>query len=622
MRHTLRPARPHSLRDALVSVGFASLCVLAACGGDPKAAGNDTGSNAVNASAPPSAPLKALFAASDEAVLKRNPIVGIFRGDLRFTGTFGEYESDAYYAAEKAAAQQELAALDSIKRESLNANDQVSYDAFKWQRTTDLKGFDPEILDAIKVRPIDHFNGFHMQFVDVSSGQGAARFKTLKDYDDGLERLHGFARELDTTLVKFQAGVASGVVHPKVVTKNLIEQLGTLIKQGVDSSPMYAPVKKFPGDIPKADQIRLADGYREAMQQEVIPSFTRLKSYLSDTYLKASRDTVGLSGMKGGPALYRYLVLTNTTTSLTPDSIHRLGLSEVARIRAAMEAIKTQVAFTGTLHDFFEDIRSNPKFQPTSKQALKDGYESIGERVNKTVPKLFSTVPKTPLEIRAVPAFLEKNQAGGYYQQGTPDGSRPGYFYYNTYDLKSRSTPGMETLFLHEAVPGHHFQISIAQENDALPNFQRFGGNNAFVEGWALYAESLGPELGMFVDPYQHFGSLNDEMLRAMRLVVDTGLHDKNWTRDQAIAYMLDNSAMGRTDATAEVERYIAIPGQALGYKIGQLTIRRLRTEAERALGPKFDVRAFHAQVLTTGALPLEVLEAKINRWIESQKGQ
>jgi uncharacterized protein (DUF885 family) len=593
-----------------------SAALVAACASDSPSRDAAGG----NSSAPPSAALKAVFAASDEAMLVRDPMAGIFRGDLRHTATFGEYQSDAYYAAEKAAAEHDLAALDSIPRTSLNENDQISYDAFKWQRSMDLRGYQPALLNVTKVRPIDHFNGFHALFVDLSSGQGAARFQTVKDYDDGLERLKGYARELDTTRVKFEAGLASGVVHPKLVTANVIKQLDDFIRLGVDSSPLMGPVGKFPGDVPKVDQLRLADGYREVMREQVVPAFTRLRRFLRDTYLPKSRDSVGLSAMPGGPALYTYLVALNTTTTLSPDSIHTLGLSEVARITAAMETIRATVGFRGDLKAFFNDLRTNPKYQPVSKTALREGYEAIGRRVDDKVQTLFSTIPKSPLEIRAVPAFLEQSQAGGYYQQGTPDGTRPGYFYYNTYDLPSRSVWSMETLFLHEGAPGHHFQISLAQENDALPKFQRFGGNNAYVEGWALYAESLGPELGLFVDPLQRFGSLNEEMLRAMRLVVDTGLHLKGWTRDQAIAYMLDHSAMGRTDATTEVERYIAMPAQALSYKIGQLTIRALRTKAEQALGPKFDIRAFHAQVLMSGALPLEVLQAKIDRWIASQR--
>ncbi len=567
-------------------------------------------------SAPPSARLKQLFADSDEAMLQRNPLAGIFRGDLRYTSTFGEYQSDAYYAKELTAIDRDLAALDSIDPSTLNAADRLSHETFRWQRRMERRGFDPEILQVVKVRPIDHFNGFHTFFVDLSSGQGAARFSTLKDYEDGLERLRGFARQLDTTRVKFEAGLAAGIVHPKLVTENVIKQLDGFIRQGVDSLPLYAPVRVMPADIPKADQLRLADGYREVIQREIQPAFRRLRSYLHDTYLPAARDSVGLSAMPGGAALYRYLVAVNTTTSLTPDSIHRVGLREVARIRGEMEQVKAEVKFDGTLAAFFDDVRTNPKFQPASREALRTGYEDIGKRVDARVRSLFGVIPKAPMVIRAVPDFLEQSQAAGYYQQGTPDGSRPGIFYFNTYDLPSRSITGMETLYLHEGVPGHHFQISLAQEDESLPSFQRFGGNNAFVEGWALYAESLGPELGMFTDPYQRFGSLNDEMLRAMRLVVDVGLHEKGWTRDQAITYMLENSAMGRTDAVSEVERYIAMPGQALGYKVGQLTIRRLRTKAEEALGDNFDIREFHAQVLTSGALPLEVLEAKIDRWI------
>jgi uncharacterized protein (DUF885 family) len=287
-----------------------------------------------------------------------------------------------------------------------------------------------------------------------------------------------------------------------------------------------------------------------------------------------------------------------------------------------MEEVKTRVGFKGTLPEFFNFIRTDPQFKPKSKEDLTERYYAVGKRVDGTVGNLFSTLPKAKLEIRPVPAFREKNDAGGSYQQGTPDGSRPGVFYFNTSDLPSRTTPGIETLYLHEAVPGHHFQISLAQENESLPPFQRFGGNTAFVEGWALYAESLGPELGMFKDPYQLQGRYDDEMLRAMRLVVDTGLHSKGWTRDQAIQYMLDHSAMGKTDATAEVERYIAIPSQALAYKVGQLTISRLRAKAEKALGPKFDVRDFHAQVLMSGALPMAVLEQKIDDWIVSKGGR
>ena len=315
-------------------------------------------------------------------------------------------------------------------------------------------------------------------------------------------------------------------------------------------------------------------------------------------------EGVGLVHMKGGAQLYSYLIEQNTTLPMTADQIHKLGLSEVARILTGMEAIKAQVGFTGTLPQFFEKLRADPAFKFKTKEGMREEFERVGKLVDLRVREQFSTIPKTAMEIRPVPEYKEKTDAGGSYQQGTPDGSRPGVFYYNSYDLPSRSKIGSETLYLHEAVPGHHFQISLAQENTALPPFMRFGGNTAYVEGWALYAETLWKELGVETDPYQRFGGLDDEMLRALRLVVDSGLHAKGWTRDRAIDYMLANSGMSRTDATIEVERYIAIPGQALAYKIGQLAILRLKAEAKAKLGAKFDARRFHAQVLMTGALP------------------
>jgi uncharacterized protein (DUF885 family) len=325
--------------------------------------------------------------------------------------------------------------------------------------------------------------------------------------------------------------------------------------------------------------------------------------------------------LPGGDRLYAHLARVNTTTDLTPDQIHRIGLENVARLHAEMEKVKVQVGFRGTLKEFFEHIRTDPKFKPKSREALTEGYYAIGKRVDATLPRLFRTMPRTRLEIRPVPALTEKGAARGSYNSGTLDGSRPGVFYFNAYDLPSRTTPGMETLYLHEGAPGHHFQISLSQENASLPNFQRFGGPTAFTEGWGLYAETLGPELGVYTDPYQYFGYLDSQLFRAIRLVVDTGIHSKGWTRDRTIQYILDNSSRGRSNATAETERYIAIPGQALAYKIGQLKISELRARAEQALGPRFDIREFHDQVLMSGALPLAVLEGKIDRWIASRRG-
>jgi uncharacterized protein (DUF885 family) len=324
--------------------------------------------------------------------------------------------------------------------------------------------------------------------------------------------------------------------------------------------------------------------------------------------------------MKGGDRLYGYLVQSTTTLPMTPEQIHQLGLREVARILKDFDKVRAEVGFKGDRHAFFDYMRTSPKFAPKSREQLSQDFYRIKTAVEAKVPQYFSLVPKTPLVIRPYPAYREKFEAGGSYDAGTPDGSRPGTFYFNAYDLPARFTWEETTLFLHEGEPGHHFQISLAQEDKNLPNFMRFGGNTAYVEGWALYSETLGYDMGFYKDPYQRFGTLNDEMLRAMRLVVDTGLHAKGWTRDQAIAYMLANSGESRTDATAEVERYIAIPSQAVAYKVGSLKLQELRDKAKSALGPRFDIREFHAQVLGSGALPLAILEAKIDRWIAAKK--
>lgn len=564
--------------------------------------------------------LKQLFTDSDEANLKRNPISALFRGDLRYADQLGDYVTDAYYAAERKATEAELKRLNAIDRAALNPTHQIAYDVFKWQSELALRGLQPDMLALTAVRPIDHFFGFHTFYPDLASGQGAAPFKTLADYENNLKRHREFIVLIDRAIGRFREGMKSGVVQPKLVINNVIDQLNLQLAQGIEGSTYYGPVRKFPEGISEADQSRLRTEYAATIKMGIVPAYIRLRDFLKNEYLPVSRDGVGLVAMKGGPKLYDYLIESNTTVKMSADEVHNLGLSEVARIRSQMDAIRVQTGFNGDLKAFFNYFRDDPKFKFSSKEDMRETFLAIGRKVDERVREQFSTIPKTPLEIRPVPDYKEKTDAGGSYNSGTPDGSRPGVFYYNSYDLPSRSKPESETLYLHEAVPGHHFQISLAQENQALPSFMRFGGNTAYAEGWALYAESLWKELGVESDPYYRFGGLNDEMLRAMRLVVDSGIHSKGWTRDQSIAYMLDNSGMSKTDATAEVERYIAIPGQALAYKIGQLTILKLKARAQAALGDKFDPREFHAQVLMTGALPMAVLEKKIDDWIASKR--
>ena len=566
----------------------------------------------------PAARLQKLFTDSDEASLKRNPLSALFRGDLRYADRLGDFGTEASYNAERAAGQSDLKALRAIPRAKLSPTDQIAYDVFEAQTVDGLKNLTPEILALTKVRPINHFFGIHTFYPTFASGKGAAPFKTVLDYDNNLKRHRDFVAAIDQSIVRFREGMGTGVVETKLTIRNVIDQLDAQLKQTPEDSPYYAPAKAIPATFSAADKARIPTEYRTAIADGIFPSYRRLRAFLADEYLAAAREEVGLSAMKGGNILYQRLIESTTTLPLKADAIHNIGLSEVARIRTGMEGVKAEVGFKGTLAEFFEHLRTDPKLKPASREALTQGYYDLGKKVDAVIGTYFSTLPKTKLEIRPYEAFREKFEAGGSYEPGTPDTKRPGVFYFNAYDLPSRTTPGMATLYLHEGAPGHHFQISLAQENTALPPFMRFGGNTAYVEGWALYAETLGYQMGFYKDPYQRFGTLSDEMLRAMRLVVDTGIHSKGWGRDQAITYMMSNSDMGKTDATAEVERYIAIPSQALAYKIGAMTIQRLRVKSEKELGPKFDIRKFHAQVLMTGALPLAVLEKKINDWIRA----
>jgi len=561
-----------------------------------------------------------LFKDSDEAYLKRNPLQALYRGDYRYADRLGDLYSDAHFQAEKAAAEQELAALAAIPRGQLSTDDQLAYDAFEFQTRDTLRGLQPDLLPLTEALPMNHFYGLHTEYPTISSGTGGAPYANANDYENGLKRNRDFAQNVDQAIAQWKKGEAEGVTDSKLTVRNMIEQLDSQLKLKPEDSPYWGPIKAFPKDMPAAERTRISGEYRRSITTVIYPALLRLHDFLKNEYLGHARAGVGLMYMKGGDRLYNYLVQSTTTLPITPEQIHALGLSEVARITKGFEKVQAEVGFKGTLQQFFDYMRSSPKFQPKTRAQLQNDFYRIRTAVDAKVPQYFSLVPKTPLVIRPYPPYREKFEAGGSYDAGTPDGSRPGTFYFNAYDLPARFTWEETTLFLHEGEPGHHFQISLAQEDKALPNFMRFGGNTAYVEGWALYAETLGYDMGFYKDPYQRFGTLNDEMLRAMRLVVDTGIHAKGWTRDQSIAYFLAHSGESRTDATAEVERYIAIPSQAVAYKLGSLTIQRLRDKAKADLGPKFDIREFHAEVLGSGALPLAILEAKIDRWIAAKK--
>ena len=598
-------------------LGCALMLALAApAAAQPRAAQTTSAS----ARATPHERLFRLFRESDEATLRRNPLQALYRGELRFAHGLGDLFSDAHFLGERTAAEHDLAALHAIPRDSLNPTDQVAYDVFDYTTRDTLRGLQPDVLKISEALPMNHFYGLHNDYPTIASGQSGGRFATIADFDEGLRRNRDFSTNVDEAIAQWRKGMSEGIVDTKLTVRNMIEQIDDQLKVAPEQSPYWTPMRVVPKTIAAADKARLARQYRESITGTVYPALKRLHDFLQNEYLPKARDCAGLMHLKGGDAYYRYLVQSATTTELTPDEIHDLGLAEVTRITGEFETVKQEIGFSGDLHAFFDEMRTDAKYQPKNRDQVLFDYYRLKSVVDAKLPELFSKLPKTQLVVLPYPPVRERYEAAAAYDAGTLDGARPGTFYFNTYDLPSRSTWDETTLFLHEGEPGHHVQISLAQENPALPAFMRFGGNTAFVEGWALYAETLGYDMGLYKDPYQRFGTLNDEMLRAVRLVVDTGLHTKGWTRDQAIDYMLSNTGMGRTDATAEVERYIAIPGQATAYKIGSMTIQRLRKKATEQLGDRFDIRAFHAQVLDSGALPLAILEEKIDRWIASVK--
>ncbi len=551
-----------------------------------------------------------------EASLKFNPIQATFVGDPRYNDQLPNFLSDDFREKTHAFNTEWLAKTKAIGPDGLSGQALLSYNIFVKQQQDQLDGerFRGELM------PIDQFNNLALLAVQLGSGTGAQPFATVKDYDDWLARAGKIPTIYDQAIANMREGIKAGIVQPKVLMLKVVPQFDAVIKDKPEDTAFWGPITTLPKDFPAADKARLTDAYRHMIADQLMPSYRKLRAYIADDYMAHTRDTVGMDALPDGQAWYAYSVRMMTTTDETPDQIHTIGLNEVARIKKQMDALRVKLEFKGDLQAFFHYLNTDKKFTFPTEKALLDGYNSVYAKVQKGVPRDFAIQPKAKFEIRPVEAYRAESAAGGSYQPPSEDGKRPGIFYVNTYDLPSRKTWEMEDLFLHEAIPGHHFQLSIQQEQTGLPMFRRFGGETSYAEGYALYCETIGYELGMYTDPYQKFGQLQNEQFRAMRLVVDTGLHSKGWTREQAIQYMLDNSAMSKTDVIAEVERYIAMPAQALAYKTGQMKITELRARAANELGAKFDVRAFHTELLKDGALPLAVLEMKIDRWVASQK--
>jgi uncharacterized protein (DUF885 family) len=560
--------------------------------------------------------LTALYDQYWEEMLRLNPLQATFQGDVRYNDQLPDFGSAEFRERSTAFTREWLQRIEAIGSDGLAGQDLLSYQIFVRNAKNSLES------DQYPgwMMPVSQMGSTASMAVQLGSGTGAQPFKTVKDYDNWLARGARLPVLFDTAIDNMRQGIKAGVVQPNALMTKVLPQLDALIKDKPEDTLFWGPIKSMPADFSAADKARLTSAYREMIGTQLMPAYRELRAFIADEYLPATRASYGRDKLPNGQAWYAFNARSSTTTDMSPAQIHRIGLDEVARIHGEIRKVMAQVGFKGDLGEFFAFMRTDKRFEYKSEDDLLKHYRGLEAKINERVPALFSLTPKAAFEIRPVEAFRAKSAAGGSYMRPSEDGTRPGIFYVNTYDLPSRKNWDAEDLYLHEAIPGHHFQLALQQELTGLPKFRRFGGETAFSEGWGLYAESLGKDLGAYTDPYSYFGYLQNELWRAIRLVVDTGLHSKGWSREQVIKYMLDNSAESETQATAEAERYIAWPGQALAYKIGELKIRQVRAKAERELGDKFDIREFHAEVLKDGSVPLDVLEAKIDRWIASKQ--
>ncbi len=507
----------------------------------------------------------------------------------------------------------ELKVVSAINRARLNPSDQLSYDIFK--RSVE------EFIEGTR------FPGDLLQITQLDGPQTSASTisampaQTVKDYSDIIARLRALPIVVDQTIALLDSGVKLGVTPPRITLRDLPAQVRDLIPEDPMKSALLAPFTRFPVGLLESDRARLRADAVRAYNEQDRPAFQRLQAYLTNTYIRRARESIGMNTLPNGAAWYAYNVKVQTTTTRTPAEIHALGLSEVKRIRAQMDSLIRSTGFTGDFAAFTHMLRTDPKFFYTDSASLVRAYRDITKRIEPELPKLFGKLPRLPYGVSTIPSYSAPSQTTAYYQQGSPDAHRSGQYFVNTYKLDTRPTWEMEVLTSHEAVPGHHLQIALAQEVEGIPEFRRYAfGFTGFVEGWALYSESLGPELGLEKDPYSKFGQLTYEMWRAIRLVIDTGIHSLGWSRQQAIDYFKANSAKTENDITVEVDRYIVWPGQALAYKSGELEIKALRKYAEQELGTRFDVRAFHDQILGEGPLPLDVLDTRIRAWVADLK--
>ena len=506
-----------------------------------------------------------------------------------------------------------LRVVKSINRSKLNAGDQLNYNLFRKNTEDAIEGtrFKREYFQLTQLDGVQQ---------DVARMMSIAPRATVKDCEDMLARLNGLPALIEQTIVLLRKGLETGITPPRITLRDVAQQVKNQLVEDPAKNPMLKPFGEFGVEIPAAQRERLRAEAASALSQSVLPAFRKLHEFLVKIYLPGTRETIAMSDLPDGKAWYAYNVRTVTTTLLTPQQIHEIGLAEVQRLRREMDKVIAQTGFKGSFSDFLEFLRKDPRFYYDDAESLVRAYRDIAKRADPELARLFGKLPRLPYGVLPVPAYAEQSQTTAYFQPGSPEAGRPGYFFANTYALNTRPKWEMEALTLHEAVPGHHFQISLAQEMEGVPEFRKHGGYTAFVEGWGLYAESLGTEMGFYKDPYMKFGQLTYEMWRAIRLVVDTGIHSLGWSRQQAIDYFLANAGKNEHDIVVEVDRYIVWPGQALAYKIGEMKIKELRADAAKELGDRFDIRQFHDQVLDNGALPLDILEKRIKEWVAAKQ--
>jgi len=557
-----------------------------------------------------------------------NPIEATKGGNYEYNDFIANYISDSYQKDLKENYTHFLNKLNELDTKELSEADLLSMKVMKWDCEVKLAGLNNSIvtmaspiynLPSFELMPLFQIQSLHLYVAQLAAGGSVQPFDTVEDYDNWLKRVADYLTFLDTSISMMKEGISKNIVLPTVLAERIIPQLDEFITNPVNDHLFYKPIISMSESINEQEKKRISAEYSTMITTELKPKYTELRQFLVDEYLPACRETSGIGVLPNGKETYNYLIKLHTTTTMTADEIHELGKSEVARILIEMEDAKNKIGFKGDIKAFFEFIRNSPDQMPfTDPQQVIDNFNGIKERINETLNQVFELKPKADFVVRRTEAFREAS-ASAEYVPGTKDASRSGIFYVPIPDVRKYNKYSDEALFLHEAVPGHHYQLSLQQENTELPEFLHPESMGVFVEGWALYAESLGTELGLYEDPIQYFGMLSMEMHRAIRLVVDTGIHSKGWTREEAIQYSLDNEAESEESVIAEIERYMATPGQALSYKIGQLKIRELRTRAETKLGSRFSIKEFHNQVLNSGSLPLVLLEEKIDNWINSQ---